>query len=364
MRLVEVKASFPYQFYVGSDLLKGTFLVELCKPLHCHLVIITDDIVRLHWGEALQQHLKAADLTVSLLSFPAGEIHKTRETKAALEDQLFRLQCGRDTCLIALGGGVVLDMVGFIAATYCRGVPVIYLPTTLLAMVDASLGGKTGVNTVYGKNLIGTISSPYSVVVDVNTLATLPDTEWKNGCVEMLKHALLNDNSQFEALHEFKYEVSDSLCDVVFENALIKKNIIEQDERENGVRQLLNLGHTIGHAIETIENYALSHGEAVAIGLLVESYISMRLGLLKETELLEIDSLLRKLGLPLKTKAFQHIPRFMEMLILDKKSRRKTPRFVLLEGIARPYRIGQHDTHVVEEKIILDALQWAEAYFG
>lgn len=363
MRSVDVKATFPYRFYVGNALLKGAFLVELCKPLNCHLVIITDDVVKLHWGEALLQHLKAFGLTVSLLSFPAGEIHKTRETKAALEDQLFQLQCGRDTCLIALGGGVVLDIVGFIAATYCRGVPVIYLPTTLLAMVDASLGGKTGVNTAYGKNLIGTISSPHSVVADVNMLATLPDAEWKNGCVEMLKHALLKDHSQFEALYQFRYEVNDSLCDVVFENALIKKNIVEQDEKENGIRQLLNLGHTIGHAIETIENYALSHGEAVAIGLLVEGYISTRLGLLKETDLLEIDSLLRKLRLPLKTKAFQNIPRFMETLILDKKSRRKIPRFVLLEGIARPYRIGQHDAHVVEEKIILDALHWAEAYF-
>lgn len=362
MKSIQVNASVPYQLYVGRGLCTSSEFIERCVQWQGQLVIVTDETVKVLWGEFLEAHLRSLGLFVSLLSFPAGETYKTRETKAALEDQLSQRLCGRDTCLIALGGGVVLDMVGFLAATYCRGLPVIYLPTTLLAMVDASLGGKTGVNTPYGKNLVGTISSPCSVFLDLDTLQTLPQFEWRNGLVEMVKHALIRDASQFEALHQFKYEVSDGLSEVIFKNVLIKKEIVEEDEKEQGLRQLLNLGHTIGHAIETIEDYRLSHGEAVAMGLVVEGYISMCLGLFKEADLLAIVSLLKKFKLPLKTRAFQDIPRFMETLVLDKKSRRKVPRFVLLEGIARPYQIGEAYVHEVDEKIILKALLWAKEY--
>ncbi len=363
MKSILVKATSPYTLNVGRGLLTDAHLPALCLRLERTLVIVTDEIVKVHWGAILQQHLATYGLTVELLSFPAGEQYKTRETKAYLENELLQLQCGRDTCLIALGGGVVLDMVGFLAATYCRGLPVIYIPTTLLAMVDASLGGKTGVNTPFGKNLIGTISSPHSIYVDVNTLTTFPRREWKNGVVEMMKHTLLKDASQFDALHHFKYEVDDALSALIFENCLIKKNIVEQDENEAGLRQLLNLGHTIGHGIEAIERYALTHGEAVAVGLLVEGYIAMRLNLLPEAEFYAIESLLKQFDLPLKTNAFCDPERFMDRLALDKKSRRKVPRFVLLERIACPYQVSQHYSHVVDETVLLEALQWAHRRF-
>jgi 3-dehydroquinate synthase len=360
MKALDIKARIPYRLHIGQNLLMCDELLQLCHKMRRHIVIITDEIVAQYWGNTLLKHLNAHLPRVSLLSFPAGETHKTRETKAFLEDRLFELGCGRDTCMVALGGGVVLDMAGFLAATYCRGVPVIYLPTTLLAMVDASLGGKTGVNTPFGKNLIGTISSPHSVWIDVSTLKTLPESEWRNGFAEMVKHALLRDESLFHALCDFKYEINEPLCDKIATNLAVKKEIVEQDETELGLREVLNLGHTIGHAIERIENYGISHGEAVAMGLLVESYISVRLGLLQESDLSCLMSLLKKFGFLLKTTAFEPISRFMAVLTLDKKSRAKVPRFVLLERIGCPYQKNGSYAHPVDEQILLEALKWAE----
>ncbi|MFZ4077534.1 MAG: 3-dehydroquinate synthase, partial [Legionellaceae bacterium] len=155
------------------------------------LVIITDNNLVDLYANPLQHHLQAQGLQVDVLTFPAGDLHKTRETKAYLEDQLFQKQCGRDTCLLALGGGVVTDLVGFIGATYARGIPVIYTPTSLMAMVDASIGGKTGVNTPYGKNSIGTFTQPHAIFMDINTLTTLPEHEWRSGLAEIIKHRLI-----------------------------------------------------------------------------------------------------------------------------------------------------------------------------
>lgn len=364
MKTINIHARAPYSAYIGRDFLTGAHLSEFCRSLNAVLVIVTDEHVKKYWGDALEKHLRRHGFAVSLLSFPAGECYKTRETKMQLEDQLFERQCGRDTCLIALGGGVVLDMVGFLGATYARGIPVMYIPTTLLAMVDACIGGKTGVNTPFGKNLVGTISAPHSVHMDVCTLSTLSPREWKNGVVEMIKHTLLRDAPQFEQLHQFKCEINDTLEASVFENSIIKKTIVEEDETEQNARHLLNFGHTIGHAIEKLTSFSVSHGEAVAIGLLVEGYLSMRLQLLQKTELERIEFLLRQFELPLKTSAFQDCERILETLVLDKKSSRKKPRFVLLNKIGQPLQNGAGYLHEVDEKLLIEALHWANVRFG
>ena len=309
MKTLTYAGSTSYSIYIDHHILESPLLTQYCRALNKRFVIITDSNLKKTWGEKLKQFLLKQKLEVNLLSFKAGETYKTRETKQTLEDALMLQNYGRDTCLIALGGGVVTDLAGFLGATYQRGMPVIYMPTTLLAMVDASLGGKTGVNTFYGKNLIGTFTQPHAVFIDTHTLSTLPQEEWGNGWAEIIKHSLIADSDLFYLLEEnispVKFPNHKFLIDLIEKNILIKKNIVEQDEKEQGSRQLLNFGHTIGHAIETLENYRIAHGEAVAIGLLVESYLSVLYGYLENSVLKNLQSLLQQTGLVLQTDAFQ-----------------------------------------------------------
>jgi 3-dehydroquinate synthase len=363
MKTIIINASEAYPIYLGAGLLTGALLKDCCEALNKRVAIITDDNLVHTLAKEIQTQLQRQHITAQLFSFPAGEQHKTREIKQAIEDTLLAHHYGRDTCLIAVGGGVVTDLIGFIAATYCRGVPVIYVPTTLLAMVDASIGGKTGVNTPLGKNLIGSFKQPHAVVMDIHTLNTLPDEEWCNGMAEIIKHALIQDADLFTLLqNNTQNRNADFLIDLIYRSCAIKKNIIEQDEQEHDIRQLLNFGHTVGHAIEHLEKYAISHGEAVAIGILVESYLSMLCGYLDAAALPVIKKLLQSYGLPLRTTAFQDIALFKQVLLLDKKTVNQLPRFVLLDVIGEPHIISEHYTHTVTNELLDKALQWAQRF--
>ncbi len=365
IKTLEINFAKAYPIYMGLEVLR-TQLVTYCQCLKERLVIITDSHIKNTLGLEVQQLLQGAGLSVELFAFPAGEAHKTRETKAQVEDVLFAHGYGRDTCLIALGGGVVTDLVGFVAATYCRGLPVIYVPTTLLAMVDASIGGKTGVDTPFGKNLVGTFYQPSAVFMDLKVLDTLPEHEWRNGIVEMLKHGLIADAALFHALKTRRTDLqkSEFLLEMMFASCVIKKTIIEQDERDYGIRQLLNFGHTIGHAIETIENYKISHGEAVAIGMLVEAKLSVLSGFLAPQVIDEIEQVLRDYGLPLQTQAFKDPARVHALLGLDKKALGNVAQFVLLDAIGVTH--FEHNKHVVAVKhhVLDEALAWAAKKFG
>ena len=357
-----------YSIYLEQDLFQSDVLAKLCLPLHKRFAIITDSNLVDTYGERVRDLLSHSGCVVDLFAFPAGEIHKTRGTKEQLEDELLSKHYGRDSCLLALGGGLVSDLVGFLAATYCRGVPVIYLPTTLLAMVDASMGGKTGINTPVGKNLIGTFTPPYAVCVDVSTLQTLPDCEWRNGIAEMIKHGLIADANLFQQMQASQslqaLQTREDLVDLIQQNCAIKKMIVEQDELEHSIRQLLNFGHTIGHAIETLEDYQLGHGEAVAIGMLVECHLAVQAGYCSIEVLDILRKLLQNYGLPLQTKAFEDKTVFLQTLILDKKSIQSIPRFVLLTGIGHPYvKAGQY-THAVDPGHLERALEWAAENFS
>lgn len=366
MKTLYLNLAENYPIYIENNLLDSALLKECCLKLNKRPVIITDsNLVNL--GKRLKDTLQEQGLISELLVFPAGEIHKTRETKQLLEDELLTRQYGRDTCLIALGGGVVSDLVGFIGATYCREIPVIYIPTTLLAMVDASIGGKTAVNTPYGKNLIGTFTQPHAVFIDTNTLKTLPKREWHNGMAEIIKHSMIADADLFYMLQSNSAKIKNHdfalLIDIIYRNCLIKKNIVEQDEKEQGIRKLLNFGHTIGHAIEKIENYNISHGEAIAIGMLVETQLSIQHGYLNPDTLAILDKILKDYGLPLKTRAFQNKDILRKTLMLDKKAINNTPYFVLLDEIGKPHN---HNGYCVSlDSIYLEnALNWAAENFA
>jgi 3-dehydroquinate synthase len=324
--------------------------------------IITDENVKELYGNALMDSFKASGLNVELFSFPGGELYKTRDTKENLEDQLFEQGFGRDCCVIALGGGIVIDLAGFIAATYCRGVPLVMMPTSLLAMVDACIGGKTGVNAPYGKNLIGAIYQPKKVVIDTSVLHTLPQKEFSNGIVEMIKHGLIADAVLFNYLEDHFTELLElnlpRLEKAIFESCRIKKQIIEQDEKEKGLRRLLNYGHTVGHALEKLTHYHLSHGEAVAIGLLVESYISYELGFLDHDGVARIKKILVHYLLPLEFSYRFSSEAILEAMRLDKKSLDGTPRFALIQAIGEPLSFEGCYCTPVDAPIIKKAIQW------
>lgn len=357
-----------YQIHVDENLLSSNLVTSICQKLNKRIVIMTDTHLSKTYGKLLQNTLSQTGVLTEMCVFDAGEQYKTRETKQELEDWLLERRYGRDTCLIALGGGVVTDMVGFLAATYCRGIPVIYLPTTLLAMVDASMGGKTGVNTPLGKNLIGTFTQPYFIGMDISVLHTLPDREWRNGIVEMVKHSLIFDESLFKRMQETPslsvFKTRKDLAVLIQRNCQIKQSIVAQDEREHHMRQLLNFGHTIGHAIETLENYHMAHGEAVAIGILVESYIAYLAGYLSEEILSIIYDVIKQYELPLHTQVFSNCDTFMAALCLDKKSIRSVPRFVLLQKIGDPYVKDNCYAHEISEEQLIKALKWAVIEFG
>jgi len=350
--------------YIGTDIYK-THWIHYCKTRKEQLVLITDSNLIDTLGQDLKTQLESINLNAHLLCIPAGEEHKTRETKQQLEDSLLTKKLGRDICLIAVGGGIVTDLVGFVAATYCRGVPVMHLPTTLLAMVDASIGGKTGVDTPFGKNLIGAFYQPEAVFMDLNVLNTLPNLEWRNGVVEMLKHGLIRDKTLFKRLQKTTHLMHNKahLLPLIHQSCLIKKEIIECDERDIGIRQLLNFGHTIGHAIEFMEQFKISHGEAVAIGMLVEAYMAVLVGVLDRAIVDEIELTLRQYQLPLQTTAFNNMFAFKQAMQLDKKSAKNQVYFVLLSGIGTTHSEQNKAVFSVDAALLECALEWAYEKF-
>ncbi len=298
------------------------FRPEICLNLAKQGAILVDtQIAKMH-GTLIQK-----TLGYELILVPSGEKHKTRETKQALEDELLKRNLGHDSLLVGMGGGVTTDLVGFVASTYMRGIPLVFIPTTLLAMVDAAIGGKTSVDTPFGKNLIGTFYLPKAIFIDINFLKSLPEKEMKNGLSEILKYGLIANTMIWEKCDNWQKEIPF----LVQASIACKIKIVEQDfEEKTGLRRILNFGHTIGHALELVSHFQMAHGEAVALGCMAESYLSHLLGFLPDEILQRILNRYQTLGYSFQkfdTKAFLHA------LTMDKKAKGGEPRFVAIDRI-------------------------------
>jgi 3-dehydroquinate synthase len=292
------------------------------------LALVTDSNVRplpQRWGVTLPP--MDAELVV-----PAGERSKSRERWSELSDTLLTRKLGRDSALVLLGGGVVGDLGGFVAATYLRGIPYVQVPTTLLAMLDASVGGKTGVDTPHGKNLIGAFHPPAAVIADPRVLATLPEPDFRGGLAEAVKHGLIADRAYFDwigtSVEAIGSRDPETLAALVLRSVEIKAAVVSEDEREAGRRAILNAGHTVAHALEQASGYALRHGEAVAIGLVTECRLAESIGLAEPGSAAAVTKLLERLGLPTALPGLA-AERLLEAMGTDKKNRGSRIRFAL-----------------------------------
>ena len=325
--------------------------------------IITDSIVVDLYGRQIYEELLNEGYSADLFVFPAGEKSKTRETKAMIEDAMLEKGYRRDCCIIAVGGGVVTDLAGFLAGTFGRGVPFINYATTLLAAADASVGGKTAVDTPLATNLIGLFHQPKKVYIDIAAWETLPKRQIQSGMAETIKHACLADVGLFEYLERHMDEIiqcEPKACTYIAEcNCRVKYQVVMKDEREAGLREVLNLGHTVGRAIETVSDYQLTHGEAVAIGLVAAANLSVSMGYMTEKESHRVRELLTMAGLPTTIPSYIHRETLVSKLYTDKKVRDGKLRFVLQQGIGNvvEFAEGVFATPITEEvarKIIIE----------
>jgi len=325
-----------YPILVGPGLL-GSQPLLAAHAAAGKLLVVTDDVVGPLWMPKLEQGLAGRTFDVCVL--PGGEEQKTLGNVAVIIDALVSARLNRDGMVLALGGGVIGDIAGFAAASYQRGIAIVQLPTTLLAQVDSSVGGKTGVNHRGGKNLIGAFHQPAAVLADTDTLATLPDRQLRAGLTEIVKAALVADRAFFAWLEanmpRLLAKEPAALAEAICRACAIKAAIVAEDEREQGRRALLNLGHTFGHAIETGAGYGLVlHGEAVAAGLVLAAELSARLGRLPSEDAGRVRALLAAAGLPADPPRLG-AARMLELMAMDKKVKDGAIRLVLLDGIGR-----------------------------
>ena len=326
--------------------------------------VVTDSNVEGLYADKILSLLTAAGLRADLITIPAGEKSKTREMKAFVEDKMLALGCRRDCAVIAVGGGVVTDLAGFVAGTFGRGVPFVNYATTLLSAADASVGGKTAVDTPLATNLIGMFNQPKKVYIDIDTWKTLPRREIASGLAETIKHGCLGDLELFEYLEENIERVFDcdkDVCEYISEhNCAVKYNVVMQDERESGLREILNLGHTVGRAVETVSDYRLLHGEAVAVGLMAQARLGQSLQLMTADEVERVEALLKRAELPIKIPEYIDREELLDKLYTDKKVRNGRLRFVLEDGIGKMkcFSDGNYGLEIEREQIakILDKM--------
>lgn len=344
-------ARHSYDIVVGERLLAKAG--EIMKPLlpGKRVIIVSDETVAKFYLHRLLGSLDEASIQHRSILIKAGEASKSLENFSVLMEQLLEQKPDRKTTLIALGGGVVGDLTGFAASVLLRGVPFIQIPTTLLAQVDSSVGGKTGINSAFGKNLIGSFHQPLLVLSDISTLETLPKRELLAGYAEVLKYALINDPAFFNWLDQ---NTTNDLTSAIIKSCKAKAAIVEADEKEQNVRALLNLGHTFGHALEAETGYGdtLLHGEAVAIGMVMAFEASVAMGLCPASDLEKIKTHYAKVGLPASPKAIRpnwNIDAIMEHFTRDKKAKDGKLTFILARGIGKSFISDDVDSATIRQ---------------
>jgi 3-dehydroquinate synthase len=346
-----------YEIRVGSDVLSraGLWLKEKGFA-EGKAVVITDTTVNDLYGETVKRSLDAAGYNATVLEVPPGEERKTLETAGRLYKRLAEAYAERSTPVVALGGGMIGDLAGFVAATYMRGVPLVQIPTTLLAQVDSSIGGKTAVDHGRYKNMVGAFYQPGLVIADVDTLKTLPPEEFSNGMAEVIKHGAIRNKAFFHFLEEkmgLARALEPKVLEVlVAENARIKAEVVEKDERESGLREILNYGHTIGHALETVSGFELKHGQGVALGMVAAARIADRIGMLDINEAHRLRELIQQAGLPVEMPDYP-VEAVLAAMKHDKKVQQDRIRFVLLKVIGEAHVTDKVPPEVIEE-VLLD----------
>ena len=332
MKQLTVHTSTPYDVLVGSGIVQ-----ELPAQLKMRFegarifVVMDETVLNLH-GNALVELLRNAGLTAYMHAFPAGEVHKNHDTLMKVYAEMAKRELRRTDVVLAFGGGVVGDMAGFAASTYMRGLPLVMMPTTLLAMADSSIGGKTAVNLPYVKNLVGTFSQPRLVICDTDYVSTLPKREYRAGYAEVIKCAAIGDADAFSRLEHD--DMSDE--EAIFMALQVKAAFVEADEFDRGERRLLNFGHTVGHAVESASGYTLRHGEAVSIGMIAITKTGEKLGVTQNGTAARLTALLQSYNLPVKYDGNKQD--VYKNLVYDKKNEGDMVDAVLLEKIGTAVR--------------------------
>jgi 3-dehydroquinate synthase len=341
-----------YEIWIGKGILNGVGDQLQARGFRDKAVIITNPTVKALYGEALNDNLQKAGFAAKILEVPDGEENKSLEQAGILYYQLSDFQAERMTPIIALGGGVIGDLAGFVAATYMRGVPLFQVPTTLLAQVDSSIGGKVAVNHGQLKNNIGTFYQPKLVMSDISTLKTLPDKEILNGLAEVIKYGIIRHSDLFRLIDrniEKLLSVDENLSEeVVYRCASIKSEIVEEDEKDLGLRNILNYGHTVGHAVETVSDFQIKHGQGVAVGMIAAAMISQKSGILSADEAEKIKSIISRAGLT-STISGLDVKKIMLAMQHDKKKAGGKIRLILLKTIGEVLISDETDSGLVEQ---------------
>ncbi|CAN5437453.1 bifunctional shikimate kinase/3-dehydroquinate synthase [soil metagenome] len=338
-----------YDICIGDNLLSQTGVLLRNRQVHAGpAAIVTNPMVGEHYAEMLAASLREAGFQPTICSVPEGEQHKTLATIANLYEQFLIAGLDRRSPVLALGGGVIGDMAGFAAATYLRGVPFVQIPTSLLAMVDASVGGKTGVDLPQGKNLVGAFKQPEVVIIDPTVIQTLPGAEFRSGLAEVIKHGIIGAPDLFQQLEAYG---PTSMGHLVADAVRVKVQIVEEDPFERGQRALLNLGHTFGHAIELVSEFTMRHGEAVAVGLVAAAQMAVALGRCEPELAARITNLVEHLGLPTSVTGYD-LDAVLFAMGHDKKRAGKTLRFVIPQALGDTVLIDDPGSEFVQNALM------------
>jgi len=356
MKKVKVRlGNNSYLIHIGSGILAHTGQRLKENGLTGSLVVITNPVVQRLYGNTLEQNLTNEGFTVTILQVPDGEEQKSLEVAGRLYNQLTGSLAERTTPILALGGGVIGDLAGFVAATYLRGVPLVQIPTTLLAQVDSSIGGKVAVDHGQLKNRIGAFYQPRLVIADIATLKTLDAKILVDGLAEVIKYGVIQDRGLLtyieDNLDKIKSRDDGALEEIVFRSAKIKAEIVEKDEKDSGLRAILNYGHTVGHAVESASEFKVGHGTAVAIGMLAAAKIANRMGMLDKNELLGLNRLIQRAGLPTKMPDLK-VEEVVQAITHDKKILRGKVRFILPKSLGSVFITDEVSLSLVEQILV------------